>query len=131
MVDAGVHERSVVADDQDGSLVAGNEAAEPLNALEVEVVGGLVEEQQIGMAEEELGERDPHLPSARELGAGLIEVRDGKPEAREDLPRVALEFVASEPLKSILDLAVLCEQSLRYLPALPRLRDLMLQLLGA
>ena len=42
MVDAGVHEGAVVADDEDGAVVVGDKAAQPLDALEVQMVGGLV-----------------------------------------------------------------------------------------
>ena len=42
VVDAGVHEGAVVADDEDGAVVVGDKAAQPLDALEVQVVGGLV-----------------------------------------------------------------------------------------
>ena len=42
VVDAGVHEGAVVADDEDGAVVVGDKAAQPLDAFEVQVVGGLV-----------------------------------------------------------------------------------------
>ena len=81
MVDAGVHEGAVVADDEDGAIVARDKAAQPLDALEVQVVGGLVQEQQVGVAQEELGQRDAHLPAARELGARALKVGDLKAQA--------------------------------------------------
>ena len=42
VVDAGVHKGSVVADDEDGAVVVSDKAAQPLDAFEVQVVGGLV-----------------------------------------------------------------------------------------
>ena len=42
VVDAGVHEGAVVADDEDGAVVVGDKAAQPLDAFEVQVVSGLV-----------------------------------------------------------------------------------------
>ena len=42
VVDTGVHEGAVVADDEDGAVVVGDKAAQPLDALEVQMVGGLV-----------------------------------------------------------------------------------------
>ena len=81
VVDAGVHEGAVVADDEDGAVVVGDKAAQPLDALEVQVVGGLVQKQQIGVAQEELGKRDAHLPTARELGARALKVGDLKAQA--------------------------------------------------
>ena len=81
VVDAGVHEGAVVADDEDGAVVAGDKAAQPLDAFEVQVVGGLVQQQQIRVAQEELGQRDAHLPAARELGARALKVGDLKAQA--------------------------------------------------
>ena len=71
----------VVADDEDGAVVVGDKAAQPLDALEVQVVGRLVQQQQVGMTQEELGERDAHLPAARELGARALKVGDFKAQA--------------------------------------------------
>ena len=81
VVDAGVHEGAVVADDEDGAVVVSDKAAQPLDAFEVQVVGGLVQKQQVGVAQEELGERDAHLPAARELGARALKVGDLKAQA--------------------------------------------------
>ena len=43
VVDAGVHKGAVVADDEHGAVVVGDKAAQPLDAFEVQVVGGLVQ----------------------------------------------------------------------------------------
>ena len=45
------------------------------------MVGGLVQKQQVGVTQEELGKRDAHLPAARELGARALEVGDFEAEA--------------------------------------------------
>src|SRR5690606_36695389 len=62
-------------------------AFEPERALEVEVVRGLVEQENVGLEEEDSTERDAHPPAARELAAGaslsaLVETKAG-----EDLRR--------------------------------------------
>ena len=41
----------VVADDEDGAVVAGDKAAQPLDTLEIQVVGGLVQQQHVGAGE--------------------------------------------------------------------------------
>ena len=41
-------------DDEDGALPAGKEELEPREGVDVEVVGGLVEEEEIGFEEESL-----------------------------------------------------------------------------
>ena len=95
------------------------------------MVGGLVQKQQVGVAQEEFGERDTHLPAARELGARAIKVSDLKAQAGQDLARVALEFVAAQVLKAVLDLSVLVKECVDVLALLGELGDLGLQLVGA
>ena len=131
VVDAGVHEGTVVTDDEDGAVVVGDKAAQPLDAFEVQVVGGLVQKQQVGVAQEELGQRDAHLPAARELGARALKVGDLKAQAGQDFARDALELVAAQVLKAVLDLAVLVEECVDVLALLGELGDLSLQLVGA
>jgi hypothetical protein len=46
------------------AFVLGQEALEPLNGLDVEVVGRLVEQEQIGLANQRAREQDPAAPSA-------------------------------------------------------------------
>ena len=55
VIHTGVHKGAVVGDYQHGAVVGGDEAAQPLDTFEVEVVGGLVEQQDVGMTEEQLG----------------------------------------------------------------------------
>ena len=131
VVDAGVHEGAVVTYDEHGAVIVGDKAAQPLDAFEVQVVGGLVQKQQVGMAQEELGERDAHLPAARELGARALKVGDLKAQTGQDFARVALELVAAQVLKAVLDLAVLVKERVDVLAMLGELGDLGLQLVGA
>ena len=90
--DAGVHEGAVVAHEQHGTVVAREELLEPLDALEVQVVRGLVEQQQVRVAKQQLGQGDAHLPATGEVLGGLVEVLDGKPEAAQDGAGAAVEL---------------------------------------
>ena len=45
-----------------------DEALEPHDALDVEVVGRLVEQEHVRIRDQRARERDPLLPAARELG---------------------------------------------------------------
>ena len=68
-----VEEVAVVRDRHDGARVLGQVPLEPGHRLGVEVVGGLVEEQQVGPLEEDLAERDAALLAAgdlRDVGVG-------------------------------------------------------------
>ena len=48
-----------MGDDEDRAAARGEVAREPVDALDVEVVGRLVEQQQLGVVEQRLGQRDP------------------------------------------------------------------------
>ena len=66
----GVEEVAVVRDEDHGVRVRAQVLLEPVAGVEVEMVGGLVEQQQVGPAEQQLGQRDAHLPAARERLGG-------------------------------------------------------------
>ena len=59
-----VEEVAVVGDRDDGARVLLEEALQPLDRLGVEVVGRLVEQEQVGVAQQEPAERDPALLAA-------------------------------------------------------------------
>ncbi len=73
-----VEEVAVVGDGDHGALVVGEEALEPGDRLGVEVVRGLVEQQQVRGREEQPAERDAPALSARERRH--VAVALGQPE---------------------------------------------------
>ncbi len=58
---------TVVGDDDERAGVAEEELAQPVDRIEVEMVGGLVEQQRLRAAEERLRQQHPHLLSALQL----------------------------------------------------------------
>ena len=66
---------------------------EPVAGFEVEVVGGLVEQQKRRFLEEEFRERDAHLPAAGELFGFALPVFLGEAEAAEDGADLRVEVV--------------------------------------
>ena len=62
-----VEEVAIVGDDQDGAGIIAQMAFEPLDGLGVEMVGRLVEQQQLGLLEQQPAERDAAALAAREL----------------------------------------------------------------
>ena len=64
LVDRGVEQVAIVADDDHGARIVRQMILEPQRAFEVEIVGRLVQQQQIGRREQRRGERDPHAPAA-------------------------------------------------------------------
>ena len=63
-VDGAVEEGAVVRDDDDRAGQTGHEALEPVEAGEVEVVGGLVEQEHVEAREQDGGERGPRRLTA-------------------------------------------------------------------
>ena len=63
-----VEEVAIVGDRDDGALVLLEVALEPRDRLGVEVVGRLVEEQQVGRREQQPAQRDAPALATGELG---------------------------------------------------------------
>ena len=66
----GVQEHPVVGNEQNGPRVMGQKRFQPLDAFDVQVVGGLVKQQKIWFHQQELGQFHPHLPPSTVLGHG-------------------------------------------------------------
>ena len=66
------------------AVVVVEEVLEPVDGVEIEVVGGLVEEQRFGLAEEGLGEQDADFLAALELGHFALVDGFGNVEAVEE-----------------------------------------------
>lgn len=79
-----VHEGAVVRDEDDGSSISVEVGLHEALGLDVEVVGGFVEEEDFGFGEEELGHRDTHLPTPGEFAAVALEVFFLEAESFED-----------------------------------------------
>ncbi|AFJ34468.1 30S ribosomal protein S5 [Mycobacterium sp. H4Y] len=90
-----VQEVPVVGDRQDRARIRGEVLFEPLHALGVEVVGGLVEEQQVGLGQEQLAQRDAAALTAGQVGHRLVGRRaaqrvHGLLQLRVEVPRVGV-----------------------------------------
>ena len=70
-----INESTVVADQQHSLGFGLKELFKPLNGLNIKMVGRLVEEQDIRLAQKYLGKLYPHTPATGELGCGTAEVR--------------------------------------------------------
>ncbi len=63
----GIEQGAVMAHDDERPGIALQMGFQPCGRLEIEVVGRLVQQQQVGLDEERSGERDPHAPTAGEV----------------------------------------------------------------
>ena len=55
-----------MGDEQEGAAPVGQEGLQPVDALDVQMVGGLVEQQQVGVPDQGAGQQHAALASARE-----------------------------------------------------------------
>ena len=88
--------------------IVGEIVLQPQRALEVEVVGGLVEQQQVGLGEQHGGERHAHAPAAREFRARALLRRLVEAEAGQDARgprRRRMRADVGEPLVDLGDAA--------------------------
>ena len=73
LVDGVAQELNVVGDDHDAAGKGFNPVAQPHDRVVVEVVGGLVEQEHVGVGEEDAGELDAATLAARERVERLVE----------------------------------------------------------
>ena len=105
-VDRAVEQVAVVADDEDGVRIGAQVALEPHRAFEVEVVGRLVEQQDLRLEEQHGGERNAHAPAARQRAARALLRCLVEAEAGEDLRgarRRGVRVDVGEPLVDLGD----------------------------
>ena len=124
-----VEERDVVAHDEERAAVVAQESHQPLLGVDVEVVGRLVEEEQVAAGEQDAGQLDPAALTTRERVDGHVEAVALQPEARGDRPHLRLGRVAAEPLELLLRVGEPAQVALRRVlvdldvPLLEPLRD--------
>ena len=92
----GVQEVPVVADHDDGALKVQQEVLQPVHGVYVQVVGGLVHHQQVGIAEQGLGQQHLHLQTGIQGGHVVIVQLGADAKALEDAAGVALGLPAPQ-----------------------------------
>ncbi len=76
---------------------------QPVARLDVQVVGRLVEKEDIRLHQQQPGKGDPHLPAAGELAAVPFPVGREEAEAGEDVPHFGLHGVPPLEAKLLLE----------------------------
>ena len=89
-----LEERAIVRDEDDGAGVVGEKGFEPLDRVDVEMVGRLVEQQQVGLRDQRPRQQHAAPPPARQRvddGVGRqVEPRQHQLDALLEAPAVAL-----------------------------------------
>ena len=97
-----VEQLEVVAHDEQRAAVRAEEAHQPFLGVDVEVVGGLVEHQVLGAAEQDARELDPAPLATGERGEREQGAVGGEAEAGEDPVHVGLGPVAARVAEGLL-----------------------------
>ena len=103
--DHAVHELAIVGRHEQGAGPRVQELLEPDDGLDVEMVRRLVHQQHVGVAEQDAGHRDAHLPAARERADVAVDAIVIEPQAVQHFAGLRLEGVAAEVLVLLLHLA--------------------------
>ncbi len=102
----GIDEVAVVAHEQEPTGPAGQLLFEPGDAVDVEVVGGLVHHQQVRCRQQEPRQRHPHTPSAGHFVHGSVVILRVEAEAGQDAVGLGLDGVAADLFEPGLGLPV-------------------------
>ena len=97
-VDGHVEKIAVVRDKDVAEGIVGEIVLEPVARFQIEMICGLVQQQKIRLGEQQLGQRNAHLPAARELiglprPILLAEAQSGQHAAHLRVERVTVERV--------------------------------------
>ena len=120
-----VEELAVVRDDENRAGIALQILLEPEQRLQVEMVGRLVQQQQVRLLRQQPGQVRPHHPAAAHLARGPVEILLAEAEAGEDLLGLGFEAIAAQLVEPVMHVVMdlLRVQRLDRVVRLPRLED--------
>ena len=100
-----LEERAIVRDEHDGARVLGQERLEPRDGVDVEVVGRLVEHEQVRLGHQRARQERPAPPAARQRVhdgvGGQAELREHQLDALLDAPPVLLVELVLQPAERL------------------------------
>ena len=115
-----VQELAVVRDEHDGAGIRFQIFLKPPQRFEVEMVGRLVEQQQVRLLHEQPGQIRPHHPAAAHRLQRTIEIPFAKRQPVQDVLRFRFELISAQFVEPRLHLVEIVR--LRVVPGLERLQ---------
>ena len=103
----GIQKVAVMADDQHGAAIAQEKILQPQHAFQVEIVGGLVQQQQVGCGEEDRRQRHAHAPAAGKFLAGAQLVFRRKAQAGQNFGGAGRRGIGVDGFQAVIDVAQL------------------------
>ena len=80
--------------EQQGCVAVFQEGFQPLDRLDVQVVGRLLKQQHVGPPQQQFGQLDAHAPAAAELAGGAVKVATLKTQSGQCLLDFGLDVFA-------------------------------------
>ncbi len=108
-----VEKIAVVRDQQQRSRVALQPLLEPEHGIEIEMVGRLVEQEQVRARHQRLRQVEPHAPAAGEACDRIAMTRRGESEAREQARGAGAGAVTGDRLVALMQLREMLPGSAR------------------
>ena len=104
--DRAVEKIAVMGDDENSALVVGQISLQPADTVHVEMVGGLVEHDQVGLLDKKFTERHTRALSAGECRYLLIVLSLIKPKSLQNAGHFSLVGVSVFPLEFVQKISV-------------------------
>jgi hypothetical protein len=104
VIDHVVQEVALVTDHYEASSIGFEKRFEPERSFEIEVVRRLIEQEEIGLREEQSGKGDAHAPTAREGKERLVLRLLGKAETGENARGARGRTVRIDRIKSLVNI---------------------------
>jgi hypothetical protein len=95
-----------VGDEEEGARVGPQPLFEPEDGVQIQMVGGLVQEQQVGAAHEGLGQVEAHAPPAGELSHRLLHLFVAETQTVQQPRRAALRREGADGVQAAMDLSL-------------------------
>ncbi len=95
---------AVVRDDDHGAVALVQDAFEPAYGVDIQVVGRLVEQQDVGIAEQRLREQHAQLPAGRDLAHRAVVLLDRYADAGQEGARARFGRITAELGELVLEL---------------------------
>ncbi|MCG3121446.1 MAG: hypothetical protein ALAOOOJD_04538 [bacterium] len=105
-----LHENLVVRGQHDRAGIIEQKIFQPHDGFEIEVIGRFVQQQNLRLGEQKLGEGDTHHPATGKLVQGPRELRGAKADAAKDRLGLMLDRVAALRFEALAQFAVTFEQ---------------------
>ena len=97
-------------DHEHGAVVALQILLEPLDRLDIEVVGGLVEQEDRRTTQQQLRQLDAHAPAARELARGAVEILAPEAQTQQGLLDVGVARLAAQDMELVVGVVQTVQQ---------------------